>query len=119
MRLSPGLVHGLNEQRIGVKCSIYAALKAGSRVHGSAQPNLISHCQFESEPATCYSSFYSSSFTLSSPLLPPSSPCSQIDILVTDVAVVVHSNLPCRVYLVGAGPLSEWLSLLLTKTVNL
>lgn len=60
---------------------------------------------------------------LSSPLILPSpqpfSPGRQIDIPAADVAVVVHSNLPCGVYLVGAGPQSGWLSLLLTKAVNL
>lgn len=104
---------------LGLSALFVWPLKAGSRVLGFAEPNLITHCQFESEPATRVFFFCSSSFALSSPLHQLSSPCRQTDIPAADVAVVVHSNLPCGVYLVGAGPLSEWLSLLLTKTVNL
>lgn len=100
----------------GLSALFVWSLKAGSRVLGLTEPNPISHCQFESQPAPRFS-------PLSVPLLlpspHPSSPCRQIGIPAADVAVVVRSNLPCGVYLVGAGPLSGWLSLLLTKAVNL
>lgn len=107
------LVPGLNEWRTGLSALFVQLLKAGSRVQGLAEPNLISHCQFESEPATRFS------FPPFSATPHPSSSCGQTDIPTADVMVVVHSNVPCWVYLVGAGPLSEWLSLLLTKTANL
>lgn len=113
------LVPGLNEWRTGLSALFVQLLKAGSRVQGLTEPNLISHCQFESEPATRFPSFFSFFFGNSSPLLSPSSSCGRTDIPAADVLVVVHSNAPCWVYLVGAGPLSEWLSLLLTKTANL
>lgn len=52
VRLLFKTIPGLNETRIRVKCSICAAIKISSRVLGLAEPTLISHCQFELEPAT-------------------------------------------------------------------
>lgn len=99
----------------GLSALFVWSLKAGGRALGLAEPNPITHCQLESQPAP---HFFPLLLPSPSALL-PSSPCRQIDIPAADVVVVVHSNLPCGMYLVGAGPLSGWLSLLLTKAVNL
>ena len=83
-------------------------LKAGeSRAPGLSEPNLISHCQFESKTSTPFFSLFL--FLSSRPLLPPSSPRRQIDIPAADVVVVVHSNPAMRGVSCGSRT-TEWMA---------
>lgn len=118
-------VPGLNERRMRVKCSVCAAIKkpgpgrTGPRLAESHRvaANLNRHQQ---PPFVCFFcvSFFSLATLNPSPTL-LSGRTNETFRRRIGRAVVVGSNGPRRVYLVGAGPLSGLLSPLLTKALNL
>lgn len=74
----PGLDSGLNEQGIRVKCSVCVSIKR-LWVQGPAGPSLIPLCQFGPGPPTCFSSFWYSFLSHSSPSPFPATSSLQAD----------------------------------------